>query len=1849
MRNLRLKILITSILLSGSFYNATAQAANTWLTRADITGGRAYGIGFSIGSKGYMGLGVNASTATLNDLWEYNPTTNAWTQRANFPGAGRAGAAAFSIGTKGYVGTGSSLSTSYATFYEYNPTTNAWTAKANFPGAVRWGAAGFSVGSKGYICNGVNQAGSTFYNNMYEYNPTNNTWTTKAAYPGAGRFKNSAFGNSTAGFVGLGANGTDAFKTFYEYNPTANTWAAQATFPGTERMGAAATALGEDKGYVCGGENNTGSTSYSNFYEYDVSSNAWVSKATYPDGGTRDFAAFEIGAKVYFGTGVTAGVSSNFFEFTPSSITTGTITGSPFCAGAAVSVPYTLSNNIYNSGNVFTAQLSNASGSFATPVNIGSLTTTNSSGTINASIPANIPVGSNYRIRVVSSVPGVTIGSENSTTLAIGQAPTNVTLTASPDLCAGTPITFTATTTGGSGGFNYQWMKNGINIPALGNTYTNTFAAGESISCQVSTFVGACQAPVSNTLTTFINTYYLDADNDGYYVTTQSACTSPGAGWTLTLPSGGIGDCNDANASYTTTCPDQFITKWNLATAGSGANQISFSVGTTGTVNYTWQEVSPGTATGSGTFTGSTATITGLPSGSVIRLSIQPNNFNRININNGTDRNRLVDVEQWGSVAWANMQNTFYGCSNLNISSTDFPNLSTVTSMLQMFRECSSLNGPANIGGWNTSAVTDMRFLFTGATMFNQNIGSWNTSAVTDMGRMFSGASAFNQNIGGWNTSAVTSMSSMFSTASTFNQNIGSWNTASVTDMTGMFNSASAFNQNIGSWNTSSVVYMSNMFLGATAFNQNIGTWNTTAVVGMSYMFSNATSFNQNIGSWNVELVSSMDYMFNGAISFNQNLGGWQLKSGIVGVGLSGMLSGCGMDCTNYSATLTGWAASPTCPLVCSLGAILRQYDPTATAARAFLTGTKGWTITGDAAVSGTVWYLDEDNDNYYFGSAVTQCASPGANYKSSGLLGGNDCAPADNTKWQNLNGYVDADNDGYTVGSIVNNICSGASLPSGYVATSAGTDCDDNNASLTTNCSDYTWTGATSTQWSQPTNWSPSSVPNDCAHNVTIPTGLSTYPTIGLATFTVGNLNIGDGATLTINGGGTGGLKVCLDVTAGTTTNANIIGTSTRGLILEGSTNQKISGLLNIDRLRLNNSAGATLQAGANVSINKALELQLGDLDINGQTMTFKSTSATDYAILNNFTTGYAGTLTGNATAERYVPVAGINQHYIGSPVTSTSFAQLGASGTPGFVIPTPNCDQTQTANNSPYGNIFQWHDNTPANATCLYNGWEVKTAGTAQAGRGYSVYLPNGTFAITGPLNQGTSYSVSGLDNIGWESNTLQTVGTIPAVYKSGWHIVANPFLAPLQLSGHSGSFTSAAVWVTSGPYSGSYQPVNITGGQIAPFQGFIVRRSASVAPAATFTFDKSECITTTGIQFYKTASEHQLSLQVSGNGFNDITRVEFNSATTNAFDVDYDAFKPMSALGQPTLSSFNTDITERLAINVNKDIAETPNVQLNFVPGNNGTFSFTVDGINTFDPTSYVMLEDTKEGTMTDLRQNPIYTFTGNKTDNHNRFVLHFTPAAAITTVNGTCTENGTLSVTQDGPADWNYTITKTNDTTTIAAGTLNSTTPINQALPMGTYQITLTDNSGYQVIKNVQVNGQTPISAATMTASTTTVEEDQTITLINTTSNTTTTEWNFGDGNTATTNTADHTYTTPGIYTVTLTVTNADGCQSTTTQTVTVTEKLNTGITTTSKESIHIYPNPASTKLNINLSKVTAETKLTLTNALGQTIQTLDKLKQGVNTIDVSQLAEGLYLITVNEGKAVLTTQRIVISQ
>src|SRR5258708_5142060 len=121
----------------------------------------------------------------------------------------------------------------------------------------------------------------------------------------------------------------------------------------------------------------------------------------------------------------------------------GTISGSSFCAGASLSVPYNALGFMINS-NVFTAQLSNSTGSFGSPVNIGNVTGT-TSGTISCVIPSNTPSGTGYRIRVVSSAPAFA-GGNNGVNITISTLTPTITggniFCGSGVLDAGTFVTY---------------------------------------------------------------------------------------------------------------------------------------------------------------------------------------------------------------------------------------------------------------------------------------------------------------------------------------------------------------------------------------------------------------------------------------------------------------------------------------------------------------------------------------------------------------------------------------------------------------------------------------------------------------------------------------------------------------------------------------------------------------------------------------------------------------------------------------------------------------------------------------------------------------------------------------------------------------------------------------------------------------------------------------------------------------------------------------------------------------------------------------------------------------------------------------------------------------------------------------------------------------------------------------------------------------------------------------------------------------------------------------------------------------------------------------------------------------
>lgn len=104
----------------------------------------------------------------------------------------------------------------------------------------------------------------------------------------------------------------------------------------------------------------------------------------------------------------------------PATVSTGSLLSTELCQSAAISVPY-VAGGSFNAGNVFTAQLSNAAGSFAAPVAIGSSAST-VSGTIAAIIPQLAVPGAGYRIRVVSSAP-VVVGAPNTLDIGVFEAP----------------------------------------------------------------------------------------------------------------------------------------------------------------------------------------------------------------------------------------------------------------------------------------------------------------------------------------------------------------------------------------------------------------------------------------------------------------------------------------------------------------------------------------------------------------------------------------------------------------------------------------------------------------------------------------------------------------------------------------------------------------------------------------------------------------------------------------------------------------------------------------------------------------------------------------------------------------------------------------------------------------------------------------------------------------------------------------------------------------------------------------------------------------------------------------------------------------------------------------------------------------------------------------------------------------------------------------------------------------------------------------------------------------------------------------------------------------------------------
>ena len=150
------------------------------------------------------------------------------------------------------------------------------------------------------------------------------------------------------------------------------------------------------------------------------------------------------------------------------------------CPGSTVPVTYIANDTLPSTfpANIFSVQLSDATGSFTSPITIGTVTST-VSGTISCTIPAGTPSGVGYRIRIASSNPAF-ISKDNGSDITIDNsmpATPVVTITATPSthVNAGQIVTFNSSVTPVAPNLTYQWKKNGVNIPgATSSSYSTT-------------------------------------------------------------------------------------------------------------------------------------------------------------------------------------------------------------------------------------------------------------------------------------------------------------------------------------------------------------------------------------------------------------------------------------------------------------------------------------------------------------------------------------------------------------------------------------------------------------------------------------------------------------------------------------------------------------------------------------------------------------------------------------------------------------------------------------------------------------------------------------------------------------------------------------------------------------------------------------------------------------------------------------------------------------------------------------------------------------------------------------------------------------------------------------------------------------------------------------------------------------------------------------------------------------------------------------------------------------------------------------------------------------------------------
>lgn len=262
----------------------------------------------AIGNLGYAGTGHlngDGSDEWYPDWWEYNPATDAWTQKADYPGNNGNGdqdLVAIGFDQVGFAGLGQWDNNS---FFKFDPVLNVWTQVSSPPATHNFrNTFPFRIGDFGYFP-------SLYSFGFFRYDPATDTWTQLTNLPEQTIFGIPTFAVGGKGYIKYGAN-------FYEYDPVAGSWTAKAPFPGLYPHRPRGIHQ-NGYGYFIGGY--AGSPSVlpwiweREVWRYDPTSDTWLRMDDFQGSIRRWAVIMNVQGRVFYGLGTNGTNFNDWWEF----------------------------------------------------------------------------------------------------------------------------------------------------------------------------------------------------------------------------------------------------------------------------------------------------------------------------------------------------------------------------------------------------------------------------------------------------------------------------------------------------------------------------------------------------------------------------------------------------------------------------------------------------------------------------------------------------------------------------------------------------------------------------------------------------------------------------------------------------------------------------------------------------------------------------------------------------------------------------------------------------------------------------------------------------------------------------------------------------------------------------------------------------------------------------------------------------------------------------------------------------------------------------------------------------------------------------------------------------------------------------------------------------------------------------------------------------------------------------------------------------------------------------------------------------------------------------------------------